>query len=117
MIIHKTAAFGTGPNVEVPNVISFTKAELNIVLTTYGRMVAAGEWHDYGISHLSYAAVFSVFRHSADLPLYRIEKQPRLRRQNSLYRIVGMDGRIYRRGNNLRQVMAHFEVRLLRIVA
>ena len=49
-----------------------------MILSLYGRMVAAGEWRDYGISCLREVAVFAVFRRTAEHPLYRIEKRPRL---------------------------------------
>ena len=54
--------------------VSFQRLELNIILSLYGRMVAAGEWRDYGISALRDVAIFSVFRRTAEHPLYRIEK-------------------------------------------
>ena len=59
--------------------VVFDRRELNLILSTYGRFVAAGEWRDYGMSFLRDAAVFSVFRRAAEHPLYRIEKRPRLR--------------------------------------
>ena len=116
MAFHGTRAFGHGPNADVPTVTSFNKFELNIVLTTYGRMVAAGDWRDYGISHLRHVAVFSVFRHTAEHPIYRIVKQPRLSEQQAKYQIVGMDGRIFRRGNDLARVMRFFEAKLLHVL-
>ncbi len=116
MAFHETLAFGHGPNAVVPTVTSFNKSELNIVLATYGRMVAAGDWRDYGISHLKHVAVFSVFRHTAEHPIYRIVKQPRLSDQQAKYQIVGMEGRIFRRGNDLGQVMRFFEAKLLHVV-
>ena len=117
MAFHETLAFGHGPNGIVPTVTSFNKSELNIVLATYGRMVAAGDWRDYGISHLKHVAVFSVFRHTAEHPIYRIVKQPRLSDRQAKYQIVGMDGRIFRHGNDLGQVMRFFEAKLLHIVS
>jgi hypothetical protein len=60
---------GQGPAQEV---IAFQRTELNVILSLYGRMVAAGEWRDYGISSLREVAVFSVFRRTAENPLYRI---------------------------------------------
>ena len=53
--------------------VAFHRTELSLILSLYGRMVAAGEWRDYGISHLKEVAVFSVFRRKAEIPLYRIE--------------------------------------------
>ncbi|HCQ58221.1 MAG TPA: DUF2794 domain-containing protein, partial [Sulfitobacter sp.] len=30
--------------------VAFHRTELSLILSLYGRMVAAGEWRDYGIS-------------------------------------------------------------------
>ncbi|HYE46914.1 MAG TPA: DUF2794 domain-containing protein, partial [Caulobacter sp.] len=53
--------------------VFFERRELERLLRLYGRMVAAGEWRDYGMDSLPDAAVFSVFRRTAEAPLYRIE--------------------------------------------
>ena len=47
-----------------PANVTFQRSELAVIMPLYGRMVAAGEWRDYGISHLREAAVFSAFRHT-----------------------------------------------------
>ena len=94
----------------------FDRAELNAILRLYGQMVAAGEWRDYGISHLREVAVFSVFRRTAENPLYRIEKRPSLRTRQGMYAIVGMDGQILRRGHDLAQVLRILEAKLIRKV-
>lgn len=52
----------------------FTKPELRQLLDVYSRRVASGEWRDYAIDHYGPIAVFSVFRHSYDLPLFAIAK-------------------------------------------
>ena len=36
----------------VPEQIAFDRAELSVILSIYGRMVAAGEWRDYAMSFL-----------------------------------------------------------------
>ncbi|HET6971926.1 MAG TPA: DUF2794 domain-containing protein, partial [Phenylobacterium sp.] len=54
--------------------VFFERRELDRLLRLYGRMVAAGEWRDYGMDSLHDAAVFSVFRRTSEAPLYRIEK-------------------------------------------
>lgn len=79
-------------------------------------MVAAGEWRDYGISHLRDSAVFSIFRRSAENPLYRIEKHPRLRLRQGQYALIGMDGQILKRGNDLPAVLQVLERKLIRLV-
>lgn len=87
-----------------------------MILTLYGQMVAAGEWRDYGISILREVAVFSVFRRTAENPLYRIEKRPKLRGKQGMYSVVGMDGQILKRGHDLRTVLRVLERKLIRAV-
>lgn len=96
--------------------VAFHRTELNLILSLYGRFVAAGEWRDYGISHLKDAAVFSVFRRTAEHPMYRIEKRPSLRLKQGQYCVLGMEGQILKRGNDLRQVLRVLERKLIRAV-
>ena len=79
-------------------------------------MVSAGEWRDYGLSLLRDVAVFSVFRRSAEHPLYRIEKRPRLRHRQGMYAVIGMDGQVLKRGHDLRTVLRVLERKLIRAV-
>ena len=99
-----------------PEQVAFHRTELSLILGLYGRMVAACEWRDYGMSHLREVAVFSVFRRSAENPLYRIEKRPKLRLKQGQYAVIGMDGQILKRGNDLRQVLRVLERKLIRAV-
>lgn len=96
--------------------IAFHRTELAVILGLYGRMVAAGEWRDYGISCLREAAIFSVFKRTAENPLYRIEKRPKFRLKQGQYLLVGADGQILKRGDNLRHVLAPLERKLIRAV-
>ena len=96
--------------------VAFHRTELGVILGLYGRMVAAGEWRDYGISHLSEVAVFSVFRRTAEHPIYRIEKRPKLRDKQGMYAVIGMDGRILKRGHDLKTVLRVLERKLIRAV-
>ena len=99
-----------------PEQVSFDRRELTVILGLYGRMVAAGEWRDYGISCLREIAVFSVFRRSAEHPLYRIEKRPRLRTRQGMYAVIGPDGQTLKRGHDLAQVLKVLERKLIRLV-
>lgn len=102
---------------EIPNpTVAFHRTELSVILSLYGRMVAAGEWRDYGISSLKDVAIFSVFRRTAEHPLYRIEKRPKLRGKQGMYAVVGMDGQILRRGSDLKSVLRVLERKLIRAV-
>lgn len=96
--------------------VAFHRTELSVILSLYGRMVAAGEWRDYGISCLRDMAVFSVFRRTAENPLYRIEKRPKLRGRQGQYAVVGIDGQVLKRGSDLRTVLRVLERKLIRAV-
>ncbi len=100
----------------IPERVSFNRRELSAILSVYGRMVAAGEWRDYGISALKDAAVFSVFRRTAETPLYRIEKRPKLRGKQGMYAVIGMDGQVLRRGHDLKTVLRVLERKRIRAV-
>ncbi len=99
-----------------PPQVAFHRSELSIILSLYGRMVAAGEWRDYGIASLRDVAVFSIFRRTAETPLYRIEKRPSLRNKQGLYAVVGMDGQVRKRGHDLKTVLRDLERKLIRAV-
>lgn len=99
-----------------PEQVSFDRRELGQILAVYGRMVAAGEWRDYGISALREVAVFSIFRRAAENPLYRVEKRPKLRAKQGIYAVVGIDGQILRRGADLAAVLRVIEKKLIRPV-
>lgn len=104
------------PQFHAPEQVAFHRTELNMILGLYGRMVAAGEWRDYGMSHLREVAIFSVFRRTAENPMYKIEKRPKLRLKQGQYAVIGMDGQILKRGNDLRQVLRVLERKLIRAV-
>ena len=87
------------------NRVTFNRLELNRILNLYGRMVADGEWRDYAIDFLRDRAVFSVFRHAAEVPIYRIEKNPKLARRQGAYSVITATGLIMRRGHELDRVL------------
>lgn len=97
------------PSAPVGGVVFFERRELDQLMRLYGRMVAAGEWRDYGIAGLSESAVFSIFRHAAEAPLYRVEKRPALARKQGAWAVLGQGGQILKRGHELAQVLRVFE--------
>jgi len=104
------------PNKNTPLPVHFHRTELGPILSVYGKMVAAGEWRDYGISALKDVAVFSIFRRAAEHPIYRIEKRPKLANRQGMYAVIGMDGQILKRGHDLKSVLRVLERKLIRIV-
>ena len=79
-------------------------------------MVATGEWRDYGISSLKEVAIFSIFRRTAENPIYKIEKRPKLRNRQGEYSVVGIDGQILKRGHDLKSVLGILERKLIKLV-
>jgi hypothetical protein len=107
---------GTPANQPIANQVTFSRSELSRLLGLYGRKVAAGEWRDYAIDFLKDRAVFSVFRRSSEVPLYRIEKNPRLARRQGTYSVISATGLIVRRGHELDRVLRAID-RSLSVVA
>jgi hypothetical protein len=85
--------------------VTFSRRELDRILGLYGRMVAAGEWRDYAIDFLRDRAVFSVFRRASEVPIYRIEKNPKLARRQGAYSVISVTGLILKRGHELDRVL------------
>src|SRR5947207_14711523 len=96
--------------------VTFDRGELDRLFNLYGRKVAAGEWRDYAIDFLKDRAVFSVFRRASEVPLYRIEKSPRLARRQGAYSVISATGLIVRRGHELDRVLCAID-RSLNLVA
>jgi hypothetical protein len=92
-----------------PMPITFHRLELNQILRIYGRMVGDGEWRDYAIDFFKDKAVFSVFKRSGDLPLYQIEKNPKLAAKQGAFSVVNTQGKILKRGHELAQVLKFFD--------
>ncbi|MFG1295768.1 DUF2794 domain-containing protein [Xanthobacter variabilis] len=89
--------------------VTFDRRELDRILDLYGRMVALGEWRDYALDFTRDKAIFSIFRRAMDVPLYRIEKDPRLARKQGAYAVVSQTGLILKRGHELQRVLAVLE--------
>jgi hypothetical protein len=104
------------PSQKTLPVVAFNRLELSEILRLYGRKVAAGEWRDYAMDFTPQRAVFSVYRRTSEVPLYRIEKDPALSRKQGAYSVVAATGMILRRGNDLARVISVLE-KTVRLVA
>lgn len=91
-----------------PLPVTFHRRELDAILWIYGRMVGEGEWRDYAIDHLRDRAVFSVFKRSGEMPLFRIEKNPKLAAKQGAFSVINTNGTILKRGHELQQVLKVF---------
>lgn len=112
-------AFDTAPPSHggpAPSLVFFERPELNRLLRLYGMMVAAGVWRDYAIDGLRESAVFSVFKRSGEVPLYRIEKRPSLARRQGAWSVTNQQGMILKRGHELDNVLKVFDKTRLSLV-
>jgi hypothetical protein len=97
--------------------IRFDRLELKRILNTYGHMVMAGESRDYAIDFRDDVAVFSIFRHASEMPIYSIEKRPRLKDRQGQYSVVAAGGQVMKRGHDLTSVLGVLERKLMKAVA
>src|SRR5437763_14855047 len=99
-------AAAAGP---VPSRVTFNRFELSRILNLYGRKVAEGEWRDYAIDFLKDRAVFSVFRRASEIPIYRIEENPKLSRRQGAYSVISATGLIHKRVHEAARVVRQHE--------
>ena len=67
--------------------IFFSKLELTSILNLYSKQVSKGYWRDYALDSKIDNAIFSIYRHSQDKPMYQIIKnsQKGFRNKPSFY--------------------------------
>ena len=99
------ARLSAAPAKHQPMRIAFNRHELGQILKVYGRKVASGEWRDYAIDFHKDKAIFSIFRHTSETPLYRIEKIPKNARKQGAYCVLAAGGMILKRGGDLETVL------------
>ncbi len=95
--------------------IYFDRRELNCLLSLYSRRVSLGEWRDYAIDHRPGMALFSVFRHSHERPLYAIAKCAGSVERSTDYAVFSGRRRLKTAGS-IDEVLAYFDTGL-RIVS
>ena len=92
-----------------PPQVAFQRDELRTIFNLYGRRVAEGEWRDYALDFRRDKAVFSIYRRTSEMPLYRIEKDPRLARRQGVYAVIAASGLVLKRGHDLARVLGVLE--------
>lgn len=64
------------PKSGLKHAVTFTKQELNAVLSVYTYQVMKGSWRDYALDFTRAMAVFSIFRHTKEQPIASVVKMP-----------------------------------------
>jgi len=93
------------------SLVSFERAELCRLLALYSSRVAEGEWRDYAINQQGGCAVFAVFRHALDSPVFTITKTGE---QSHGWEVASGLRKLFR-GDTLEEALSVFE-RTLRVV-
>src|SRR6266436_1483889 len=91
--------------------VTFDRRELGRIFGLYGRKVAEGEWRDYSIDFLKDRAVFSIFRRSSEIPIYRIEKNSPLALRQGIYSVISATGLSFGADMNLTECYGQSIVR------
>ncbi len=98
------------------SIVSFSRQELSALMAIYATRVARGEWRDYSITLNNRMAVFSIFRHSSDQPLYAFAKLPGPANGRSKYMLF--NGRkILRSSATIEDLVTQFRRQSLRLVS
>ena len=94
----------------------FSKEELNLILSLYGKGVSSGKWKDYAIDTTKDETIFSIYRHASEMPLFKITKIHNNKRVDEKWLIRSTSGQILKRNKNLIQLLNYFKHKKLEAV-
>ena len=92
--------------------IFFSKIELTSILNLYSKQVSKGYWKDYAFDSKIDNAVFSVYKHSHDKPMYQIIKNSHKGFRNKPIFLIKKDEKIISKSNSLMIILSNFEKKL-----
>ena len=94
------------------NFIFFSKLELTSILNLYSKQVSKGYWRDYALDSKVDNAIFSIYKHSQDKPMYQIIKisQKGFRNKPRFYIKKGEE--VINKSNSLSNIISNFEKKL-----
>ena len=92
--------------------IFFSKMELTSILNLYSKQVSKGYWKDYALDSKIDNAIFSIYRHTHDKPIFQIIKnsQKGFRNKPSFYIKKGEE--IISKSKSLFTILSNFEKKL-----
>tara|TARA_B100000795_G_C22733708_1_gene412457 strand:+ start:528 stop:887 length:360 start_codon:yes stop_codon:yes gene_type:complete len=91
----------------------FSKKELNKILSFYGMRVASGEWRDYAIDRDLEESSFSIYRHTSEMPLFKIIKNHKIKKPDDKWRALSMSGHEIKRNRSLDSILKFLNGKLL----
>ena len=94
------------------NFIFFSKFELTSILNLYSKQVSKGYWKDYALDSKIDNAIFSVFKHSQDKPMYQIIKHSLKGFRNKPIFFIKKDEKVISKSDTLFKILSNFEKKL-----
>ena len=85
--------------------VFFNKAELQMILNLYAKMVSGGEWKDYGLSISKKEVSFNVYHRTSEFPVYRITKNLKPKNKNQKYLIKDSKNQIIKNSENIKDLI------------
>ena len=94
----------------------FSKEELNLILSLYGKGVSSGQWKDYAIDSSRDETIFSIYRHASEMPIFKITKNHMCKRVDERWTVKSTSGEILKRNKNLNHLLRYFKQKKLKLV-
>jgi hypothetical protein len=88
--------------------VSFTRNELNQLLSVYSKRVIGGEWKDYAIDYGKGLSAFSIYRDSSSRPAFTIFKYASGTNRKGDF-VVGSGGNVIKRSQTLIEALSVFD--------
>ena len=94
------------------NIIFFSKYELSSILNLYSKQVSKGLWKDYALDSKVNTAIFSIYKHSHDKPIYQIIKKSIKGFRNVPDFFITKDKEIINKSSEISTILSKFEKKL-----
>lgn len=94
------------------NLVFFSKIELSLILNLYSKQVSKGNWKDYALDSQVDNAIFSVYKHTQDKPLYQIIKKSNKGFRNKPNFYIKKNEYILTHSRQLSKILLNFEKKL-----
>ena len=94
------------------NTIYFSKYELTVILNLYSKQISLGSWRDYAIDSKNDIAVFSIYRHTHDQPMYQVVKTNKKGYRNNPDFFIKDSNKIIYKSKVIEQILSKFEKKI-----
>jgi len=92
--------------------IFFSKIELSSILNLYSKQVSKGYWKDYALDSIIDNAIFSIYKHSLDKPMYQIIKNSKKGFRNNPSFMIKKSEQVISKSKSLFTILSNFEKKL-----